>query len=92
MTYDEAIKYAKENILAYTSEMAEFEAIAIEALERQIPKEPIDLEDKMWVCPVCYNDLLHKWEKYPTKLMPKSNGLPYCLSCGQAIDWSDDDE
>ena len=33
MTRDEAIKFAKENILAYTSEMAEFKAIAIEALE-----------------------------------------------------------
>lgn len=42
MTIDEAIKYAKENILAYTSEMAEFNALAIEALEKQIPKKPID--------------------------------------------------
>ena len=33
MTRDEAIKFAKENILAYTSEMAEFKAVAIEALE-----------------------------------------------------------
>ena len=35
MTRDEAIKYAKENILAYTSEMAEFKVLAIEALEKQ---------------------------------------------------------
>ena len=33
MTRDEAVKFAKENILAYTSEMAEFKAMAIEALE-----------------------------------------------------------
>ena len=33
MTREEAIKFAKEKILAYTSEMAEFKAIAIEALE-----------------------------------------------------------
>ena len=33
MTREEAVKFAKENILAYTSEMAEFKAIAIEALE-----------------------------------------------------------
>ena len=36
MTNKEAIKFAKENILAYTSEMAEFKALAIEALEKQM--------------------------------------------------------
>ena len=40
MTREEAIKYAKENILAYTSEMSEFKALAIKALEKQIPKKP----------------------------------------------------
>ena len=65
--------------------------LAVEALKRQIPKEPICIEDKMWVCPVCSNNLLNKWVKYPTKLVPKSAGLPYCLNCGQAIDWSDID-
>lgn len=64
---------------------------AIEALEKQIPKKPICVEDKMWCCPVCYNNLLNKWVKYPTKLVPKSAGLPYCLSCGQTIDWSEED-
>ena len=40
MTRNEAIEYAKENILAYTSEMAEFKALAIEAIEKQVPKKP----------------------------------------------------
>ena len=35
MTRNEAVKFAKENILAYTSEMAEFKVLAIEALEKQ---------------------------------------------------------
>lgn len=40
MTFREAIKYAKENIIAYTSEMADFKATAIEALEElATPKE-----------------------------------------------------
>ena len=65
--------------------------VAIEALEKQIPKKPDCIEDKMWCCPVCDNHLLHKWVKYPTKLMPKTEGLPHCMSCGQAIDWSDED-
>ena len=65
--------------------------IAINALEKQIPKKPDCIEDKMWCCPVCNNNLLHKWIKYPTRLMPKSKGLPHCMSCGQAIDWSDEE-
>ena len=62
--------------------------IAIQALEKQIPKKPDCIEDKIWCCPVCDNNLLHKWIKYPTRLMPKTEGLPHCMSCGQAIDWS----
>lgn len=62
--------------------------VAIESLEKQIPKKPDCIEDKMYCCPVCGNNLLHKWIEYPTKLMPKSEGLPHCMSCGQAIDWS----
>ena len=63
--------------------------VAMEALKNQIPLKPVDVEDKMWCCPSCYNNLLTKWVKYPEKLMPKSSGLPYCMSCGQAIDWSE---
>ena len=92
MTNEDAIKFAKENILAYTSEMAEFKALAIEALEKQIPKKPKEYEDKFYACPICRNVLLHKWKKYNTELMDKSNGLPYCLNCGQKLDWSDEDD
>lgn len=52
MTRDEAIKYAKENILAYTSEMAEFKELAIEVLEKadkyrwhDLSKNPEDLPE-----------------------------------------------
>lgn len=38
----------------------------------------------------CGNVLMHKWLKYPNELCPKSDGLPYCLSCGQKLDWSDE--
>lgn len=65
--------------------------IAIKALEKQIPKKPYCVEDKMWCCPVCDNNLLHKWIKYPTRLMPKSQGFSHCTSCGQAIDWSEEE-
>lgn len=63
--------------------------IAVKALEKQIPKKPVEYEDKYYGCPNCNNPLLHKWRKYNTELEDKNNGLPYCLNCGQSIDWSD---
>lgn len=60
-----------------------------EAMERQRAKKPVEYEDKYYGCPVCDNVLLHKWERYPVTFVDKRNGLPYCLSCGQAIDWSE---
>ena len=51
--------------------------IAINALEKQIPKKPIFSEDKQFaLCPFCdMKGLTDKQE--------------YCDDCGQAIDWSD---
>ena len=74
-----------------TCENCEINA-AIEALDKQIPKKPKEYEDKFYSCPNCENILLMKWKKYNTELMDKSNGLPYCLGCGQAINWSDEYE
>ena len=85
MTYKEAIDYLINGISDEAMD------IAVDCIEKRIPKKPICIEDKMWVCPVCDNNLLNKWVKYPTKLVPKSAGLPYCLGCGQAIDWSDEE-
>ena len=96
MTEREAITELKRRAYrttCYGNKVLEHEEnlVAIEALEKQIPKKPDCIEDKMWCCPVCDNHLLPKWVKYPTKLMPKTEGLPHCMSCGQAIDWSDED-
>ena len=63
--------------------------MAINALNKQIARKPVCIENKMWCCPVCDNHLLPKWVKYPTELMPKTEGLPHCMSCGQKIDWSE---
>ena len=60
---------------------------AITALEKQIPKKPKEYEDKYYACPNCGNVTMMKWERYPDRLMDKSNGLPYCLGCGQRLDW-----
>lgn len=61
------------------------------AVEKQTAKKPKEYEDKFYGCPFCGNVLLHKWEKYNTKLTDKKNGLPCCLNCGQKIDWSDEE-
>ena len=60
---------------------------AITALEKQIPKKPKEYEDKYYACPNCGNVTMMKWERYPDRLMDKSNGLPYCLGCGQRLNW-----
>ena len=65
--------------------------VAVEALKRLIPKKPKEYEDKYYCCPTCGNIVLYKWEDYPVVLTPKSEGLPYCLCCGQAIDWSEEE-
>lgn len=92
MTESEAKKEIEHNVFCNTDnfEMTiskECYKTIINALEKQIPKKPDCIEDKMWCCPVCYNNLLPKWVEYPHKLMPKTEGLPHCMSCGQAIDW-----
>lgn len=84
MTKDEAIKFAKENILAYTSEMAEFKALAIEAIEKQVPKMPIKSDREIrycevWECPSCG----FEWS---------SRVVDYCYRCGQRINWGDENE
>lgn len=87
MTIDEAIKFAKENMLAYTSEMAEFKALAIEALEKQIPAVPDyegdgyadgELVYDTWICPNCGKYYEVYFDDYE-----------YCPECGQAIDWKE---
>ena len=85
---DEAIK-ALEEIKQYRAIGTVEECRA--AVEKQNAKKPKEYEDKFYGCPVCGNVLLHKCEKYPTKLMNKKNGLPYCLGCGQKLDWSDEE-
>ncbi len=62
------------------------------AVEKQIPQKVKEYEDKYYSCPICGNVLMRKWLKYPDELYPKSDVSPYCLSCGQRLDWSDDDD
>ena len=56
--------------------------------EKNTPYKPNEYEDRYYACK-CDNILLPKWKKYPTILMPKSEGLPHCMACGQKLDWSE---
>lgn len=64
--------------------------MVINAMKKQSPYKPKEYEDKFYACK-CGNVVLMKWEKYPDVLTPKSEGLPYCLACGQRLDWSEGD-
>lgn len=63
--------------------------MAIQALEKQIPKKPImkqyfeNLEEKYLCCPTCGEIL--------TDRIPADNKTFYfhCMNCGQKFDWSD---
>jgi hypothetical protein len=57
---------------------------SINALEKQIPKRPIEkdwvafdvLQERDWFCPACNVENMISY------------GQPYCCECGQALDWS----
>ena len=88
MTYEEAVGVLTSRAIAFgrasgksTLECIRIEAICktIEALEKQIPKKPYDIVH----CPLC---------KIEVELQPiDTEQVTYCLHCGQAIDWSDDE-
>ncbi|MDF2543461.1 MAG: hypothetical protein K0S47_3179 [Herbinix sp.] len=55
--------------------------LAIQALEKQIPKKPINENDEFSIfdCPSCGKTIVYLDDKTVHK---------HCLICGQAIDWS----
>ncbi len=65
--------------------------MAIKALEKQVAKKPSfegdgydpdgNLVYDTWICPCCEKHYEVDYEEYD-----------YCPSCGQRIDWSDEDE
>lgn len=85
MTDSEAIKEIRFNMstIGLSNEAAkrvvEARDMAINALEKQIPKKPIFTEDKQFaLCPCCDMKGLIDKQKY-------------CDDCGQKLDWSDDE-
>ena len=88
MTYEEAIKHFKSLQKRYTKEhngrMCEKVNLALEALEKQIPKKPLHMH-KNYYCPICKEDGWMLWDDAIPNDMDK-----YCGICGQAIDWEED--
>ena len=86
MTYEEAIKHFKSFQKRYTKEhngrMCEKINLALEALEKQIPKKPLHMH-KNYYCPICKEDGWMLWDDAVPNDMDN-----YCGICGQAIDWS----
>ena len=78
--YDAEIAEQVYSDTAKFNELLELNKIVCNALEKQIPKKPMAIKiPTKWGghdyrCPVC-----------ATRVFEQS----YCMSCGQAIDWSD---
>lgn len=94
MTNKEAINYilanyfdGDEDVKAVVGGDEEYLAMkyAVEALEKQIPKRPIGDFGSCphYRCPNC---------KCSVKMYENDNTYPHCGFCGQALDWSDNDE
>ena len=71
--------------------------VAIQALEKQIPKKPNKAIDSSWgvkkevhTCPVCDYYLTEVHFIEPQKI-ESNKKITYCETCGQAIDWSDEE-
>ena len=50
--------------------------IAVEAMEKQVPKKPKIPMDAYWLCPTCGRKINYPFE--------------YCVSCGQKICWEEE--
>lgn len=94
MTYEEAIKILDEFGGSCSIDLEYVAAhIAIEAIEKQIPKKPITLRFPFSLCcPICkssvgfYSEQCEQKYFLPTIEIIK---LKYCAACGQALDWSE---
>ncbi|WP_312093432.1 hypothetical protein [Aminipila sp.] len=61
------------SIIPFDEDADEVVGIAIQGLEKQIPKEPIYIGIESEACPVCLNCL--------------KSGQRFCENCGQRLEW-----
>ena len=94
MTNEEAIRRLRYHFAIHddgrpTPYLDEAVQMAIEALEKQIPKKPkeTDAYPHRLCCPTCHWTLCFNKENADGYRM--MHMFTYCPECGQAIDWSD---
>lgn len=78
MTYEEAMIHFKEQLEIFGGEHHEAMKVAIEALEKQIPK-PVIRHHGNYDCPVCNKPAM----------AITARKKKYCDFCGQALDWGE---
>lgn len=93
MTLEQAIKVLESSYhldCKVTEAIAELEArvIAVEALEKQVPKKPEieqdDIFSDCYECPACGGFIGYVYDCKESQYQ-----LTYCAGCGQAIDWEE---
>lgn len=93
MAYEEAHTFLEvkqremtRNRHLYNEQAIEINGLAILALEKQILKKPLNIEETKYKvsykCPVCGTVHVNEWCGTNWK-------LPFCSICGQALDWSE---
>lgn len=88
MTANEAIRRIREHNEIHSRKernamlITEALNMAVEALEKQIPKKALKTLDEYYICPKCKNIQLDTFFIV---------GSSYCHSCGQKIDWSEEE-
>ena len=103
MTESEAIKEVRFNMSKIglsdkaAKRVVEARNVAIKALEKQIPKKPNKAIDSSWgvkkeahTCPVC-DYYLTEVHFIASQKIESNKKITYCETCGQAIDWSDEE-
>lgn len=86
MTEQEAINVFKG--FKFTPREMKAVAMGIEALEKQIPKKPIQLKGykKPCFCPICIPS-----DNTFVKCSYEHDTYNYCPMCGQRIDWGNEE-
>lgn len=72
-------------------ERGDDELLIDELVEKATPKKPIDIQEplvKWGICPTC-KGLLNTLGGRPNRVLESDR---YCRDCGQALDWSEEDD
>ena len=105
MTNEEARNILLTSIHLQTAEEAEAIGVAVKAVEKMIPKKPAEMrtglsirgETATLLCPQCggeigFSSIRRGEAKICQNVFIYSRSTNRCGNCGQAIDWSEEEE